>query len=209
MKPALFAAVIAVGAACCNGVHGSELVPVGQLPAGAYKLDLSHASLTWKVSHLGLSDYTARFAKFDAELTLSPGDMTKSSVVVTVDPKSIRTDYPYASENDFDKKLSMSDEWFNAGTHPLIRFTSTRIEKTGDKTFDLHGDLTLLGVTKPVVLRGRLNGAYLAKPFSDVAAVGFSATGEIKRSDWGLDAYIPSIGDKVALQIEAEFHQVD
>jgi polyisoprenoid-binding protein YceI len=187
MKPALFAAVIAVGAACCNGVHGSELVPVGQLPAGAYKLDLSHASLTWKVSHLGLSDYTARFAKFDAELTLSPGDMTKSSVVVTVDPKSIRTDYPYASENDFDKKLSMSD----------------------DKTFDLHGDLTLLGVTKPVVLRGRLNGAYLAKPFSDVAAVGFSATGEIKRSDWGLDAYIPSIGDKVALQIEAEFHQVD
>jgi polyisoprenoid-binding protein YceI len=207
MRAAVVSAAVLLGVALFNPVHGKDRVPVSQLPPGVYQLDRGHASLTWKVDHLGLSDYTARFATFDAQLTLTPDDLTKSKVEVTVDPASVRTDYPYADQKDFDKKLAIGEEWFNAGTFPQIRFDSTRVEMTGDDTFRLYGDLTLLGVTKPVALQARLNGAYRSKPFSDVPALGFSATGSIRRSEWGLDAYLPGIGDEVDLLVEVEFQR--
>ena len=107
MRAAVVSAAVLLGAALFNPVHGKDRVPVSQLPPGVYQLDRGHASLTWKVDHLGLSDYTARFATFDAQLTLTPDDLSKSKVEVTVDPASVRTDYPYADQKDFDKKLLM------------------------------------------------------------------------------------------------------
>jgi polyisoprenoid-binding protein YceI len=74
------------------------------VPAGTYKVDPTHASLTWKVSHLGLSNYTARFTKLTAELSFDPANRGQSKISVTVDPNSIRTDYPFADKKDFDKK---------------------------------------------------------------------------------------------------------
>lgn len=179
----------------------------GTMPAGVYVADDTHTSVTFKVSHLGLSKYTARFAKVQAELTYDPADPTKSSVTATIDPKSIRTDFPRPEEKDFDKKLSTDPEWLNADKFPAITFTSTRIEKTGDTTGKMYGDLTMLGVSKPVTLDVTFNGAYEKAPFSEVPAMGFSAKGTIKRSDWGFDTYVPNIGDEVEVLIEAEFHK--
>ncbi|MCH9807571.1 MAG: YceI family protein [Alphaproteobacteria bacterium] len=183
---------------------GAQAEPL-DVPAGTYKVDPTHASLTWKVSHIGLSNYTARFTKMTADLTFDPAKLDQSKVSVTVDPKSIRTDYPFADKKDFDKNLSTGEEWFNAGKHPEITFVSTKVEMTGPATAKVTGDLTLLGVTKPVVLDVKLNKAMKEQPFAKKPALGFSGTATIKRSDFGMTKYVPMIGDEVQLLIEAEF----
>lgn len=177
------------------------------MPAGVYTIEPSHASVTWKVNHLGLSNYTARFTGINAAITLDPAKPENSSVTATIDPMSIRTDYPDAAKKDFDKELATSEQWFNAGKFPEIKFVSNKIEITGEKTGKIHGDLTLLGVTKPVVLDTVFNGAYAKQPFADLPGIGFSAKTTIKRSDWGLSTYVPNIGDDVEVWIEAEFHK--
>ena len=175
------------------------------MPAGVYQLDKTHASLTWKVSHLGLSNYTARFTRFDAEVDFKPQAPENSKVTVTIDPTSIKTDYPYPEEKDFDKKLVEKAEWFNAAKFPEIKFTSSRIEMTGENTAVMTGNLTFLGVTKPVSFNVTFNGAMEQQPFSQKPTLGFSATGSLKRSEWGMATYVPNIGDEVMLLIEVEF----
>lgn len=181
--------------------------PIAEMPAGVYTLDETHASLIWKVSHLGLSDYTARFTSFDAELTFDPQNPENSKLVATVDPTSIETDYPYPEQKDFNQKLVTGEDWFNAGKFPQIRFESTSITKTGDTTGTITGNLTFLGVTKPLTLNATFNGAMKSQPFSKKPTMGFSATATMKRSEWGFDTYVPNIGDEVELLIEAEFAQ--
>ena len=176
-----------------------------EAPAGKYVIDPTHASLTWKVNHLGLSNYTARFTKLDAILNYDATDPTKSTLEVKVDPTSLETDFPFPDEEDFDKKLIEGEEWFNANKHKMIQFKSTRVEMTSDKTAKVHGDLTFLGVTKPAVLNVKLNAAMAEHPMAKIPALGFSATSQIKRSEFGMEKFIPLVGDNVQLLIEAEF----
>lgn len=198
--------VLTAALALASPVMAEDAKPAAiDVPAGTYKLDPTHASLTWKVSHLGLSNYTARFAKFDATLDFDPAAMAKSKLSVTIDPKSIRTDYPFADTKDFNKKLAEDAEYFNANAHPEITFTSTSVEMTGDKTAKVTGDMTLLGVTKPVTLDVTLNGGMKLQPFAKKPAVGFSATTTIKRSEFGFTKLVPVVADDVTLLIEAEF----
>jgi polyisoprenoid-binding protein YceI len=174
------------------------------VPAGTYTIDSTHASLTWKVSHMGLSNYTARFTKLDAKLTFDPAKPETSKLTATVDPTSLKTDYPNLAKVDFDKELVEGAKWFNANVAKTITFNSTAIKMTGPKTADVTGDLTLLGVTKPVTLKVTLNGGMKEHPFSKKPAVGFSGTGTIKRSDFGMGNYIPVVGDEVTLLLEVE-----
>ena len=201
LKPLLLATALLVAPA----VSYAQTTPLASMPAGAYTLDKNHTSLTFRVNHMGLSNYTARFTKVDATLTFDPKDPTKSSVKATIDPTSIRTDFVGAE--DFDGVLAKDKAWFNATQFPAITFESTKVEKTGEKTGKIHGNLTFLGVTKPVVLDTTYNGAYDKKPYIGGAGLGFSATTTIKRSEWGMGNYIPMIGDDVAIWIETEFGQ--
>ncbi|MEM6603750.1 MAG: YceI family protein [Pseudomonadota bacterium] len=177
------------------------------MPAGIYKLDPAHASLVWKVSHMGLSDYTARFTNFDAEIDFDPSAPEKSMVTATINPMSVKTDYPFSDKKDFDKKLSTGAEWFNAGEFPKITFKSTKIMLDDAQSGKMTGDLTFLGVTKPVTLDVTFNGAFEKQPFTGKPTVGFSAKGLMKRSEWGFATYVPNIGDEVALHLEVEFAQ--
>lgn len=181
--------------------------PYAEMPAGKYTLDKTHAQLHWRVSHLGLINYTARFTDFDATLVYDPKDPEKSSLEATVNPLSLETDYPYPEETDFDKKLSEGKDWLNGKKFPTIKFTSTELKKIDDKTGTITGNLNFLGVTKPMTLNVTFNGAMAKQPFSKKPTLGFSAVGKIKRSDWGLTTYVPNIGDEVELLIEAEFAQ--
>ena len=185
-----------------------------EAPAGAYKLDLTHASITWKVMHLGLANYTARFAKWDADLNFDPTDPSKNTVSVTIDPKSVRTDYPFAKTKDpqgktedFDKKVATDPTYFNAAKFPAITFKSTGVERTGEKTAKVTGDLTLLGVTKPVIIDATFNGGMKELFGQPIGAVGFSGVTTIKRSEFGFTAGAPYVADDVQVLIEAEFHQ--
>jgi len=173
-------------------------------PAGTYRMDRAHSSLTWKVNHLGLSNYTARFTRFDATLDIDPANPQSAKVVVTVDPTSVRTDYPFSEKRDFDKELGEGEKFFNAKEFTLIVFSSTRVERTGKRTANVTGDLTLLGITKPLTIYVTLNGA-MQHPMAQAPALGFSGIAKLKRSDFGMTFMLPLIGDEVTLSIEAEF----
>ena len=185
----------------------AQTTPIAELPAGTYELDKTHASITWKVMHMGLANYTARFNTFDSTVVLDPAAIENSSVTVDISPMSIETDYPNPEKEDFDKKLATGENWFNAGANPTIKFVSKTIEKTGENTANITGDLTFLGVTKPVTLDATLNGAMASHPFTKKAAFGISAHTTIKRSDWGMSGGLPHVGDDVDVMIEAEYFQ--
>jgi polyisoprenoid-binding protein YceI len=180
------------------------------VPAGAYTLDKSHASLIFKVNHLGFSNYTARFKRFDAQLEFDPAKLAASKLTATVDAKSLETDFPDPAKLDFNAQLQ-SKEWLDTAQFPEMKFRSTTIEATGKNTMKVNGELTLHGVTRPIVLEAKYNGGYAGHPMDPHARIGFSAHGSLKRSEFGVAYGIPApgttmgVGDKVELIIEAEF----
>ena len=195
--------ILAIGLAVALALPAAAEL-ASDVPAGTFKLDPAHASVTWRVSHMGLSNYTARFAKMDATLVFDPAHPETSKLTASVDPTSIKTDFPFVEKENFDKTLVESAKWFNANVAKTITCTSTTVKMTGDKTADVTGDLTLLGVTKPVTLKVAFNGGMKAHPMSKKPAIGFSATGLVKRSEFGMTGGIPFVGDDVNLLIEAE-----
>ena len=175
------------------------------MPSGEYKLDLSHASIVWKVSHLGLSNYVARFTDFDAAIDFNPKNIEKSQITASINPMSIQTAYPNAAKKDFDRILATEKGWFNSEAFSTINFTSTSIDMRTENTAVMQGTLTFLGVTKEVFLDVEFNGAMTKQPFTGKPTMGFSATTSINRSDFGMSQYVPSIGDNVEIMIEGEF----
>jgi len=177
------------------------------LPAGEYRLDRSHASLTFKVSHLGFSHYTAGFDDFDAVLNLDPANPGASSLTATIKPASL--DLPSPPDGFLNDLLG--ETWFNTSAFPEITFRSTAVVPTGPESADVTGDLTLRGVTHPVTLQVTFNGGWEGIPPDPFARAGFSATGALKRSDFGMAFGIPDPGseigvsDEVAFAIETEF----
>ena len=168
-------------------------------PAGEYVLDKSHASVTWRISHLGLSQYTARFDKMDGKINYTPATSSASKVEFTIDAKSINTGLA-----PFDKKLQAS-EYFDAEKNAVITFKSTKIDPIAGGKFKMTGDLTLRGITKPMTWDVTFNGGVYNR-FAQAHAVGFSAKGIVKRSDWGMKELLPFIGDDVEVQVEVEFN---
>lgn len=153
--------------------------------SGVYKLDPTHASVIWSVAHLGLSQYTARFDKFDIQLTLDADDPSKSTVSATIDPTSVNTGFP--GDKDFDGEIATGKKFLNAGDHPEITFQSTKIEMVGDEMAKITGELNMLGVTQEVVLDAKLIGFIESHPFAKKPAIGFAATTTLDRTAFGLD----------------------
>ena len=187
-----------------ESVPAASTAPV---PAGEYKLDKSHASLLFRVSHLGFSQYTARFSRFDAQLKFDPANLPASSVNVTVDPRSIDAD---GAPEGFMATLAGA-QWLDADKFPQMTYRSTKVERAGKNGMRIHGELTLHGVTRPVTLNATYNGGYAGHPFDPNARIGFSAKGTLKRSDFGIAYGIPAPGttmgvsDEVEIAIESEF----
>lgn len=175
-------------------------------PSGTYKLDKTHASVTWRVNHLGLSMYTARFTEMDAVIEFDAAKPENSKVSATINPASVETDYPYPQKEDFDAKLR-GEKFFEVSKYAGITFKSTKIELSGKDTGKITGDLSFLGQTKPITLDVKLNGAMEAHPMSKQPALGFSAKGIVQRSQFGMTHLLPFIGDNVEVIIEMEFQQ--
>lgn len=195
-----------------NPAAQDSFTPVAtEAPAGRYTIEKSHASLIFRVDHLGFSMYTARFKEFDATLDLDPADPASASLIAQVDAASIETDFPYPDMIDFNAKLR-GEDWLDAAAHPEMTFAATGIEMTGPDRARVRGDFTLRGVTRPVAFNARFNGGYRGfAPYDPQARIGFSARGTLKRSDFGMTIGIPTpeapigVGDEVEFIIEAEF----
>jgi polyisoprenoid-binding protein YceI len=174
-----------------------------EAPSGTYRLDPAHASLTWRVSHWGLSGYTARFTRIDATLEFDAAQPARSRLDVAIDPLSVRTDF--VGPKDFDAELARDARFLNGEAHPRITYASRSIAMTGERTARLLGDLTLLGVTRPVEMEVRFNGSFAEHPIEKAAALGFSGRATLQRSAFGMGFLVPNIGDTVEVIVEAEF----
>ncbi len=170
--------------------------------ADKYEFDKEHTRILFFINHLGFSDTVGEFTSYDGPITFDLEKPETSTIDVTLKPAGIRT--PSAG---LDKHLQNAD-FFNTEKFPDMRFVSTSVKKTGDSTGEVTGNLTLLGVTKPVVLKVKLNKADY-HPKTNMFIAGFSAEATIKRSDFGMSYGIPMVADEVRLLINTELVNLD
>jgi len=173
------------------------------LPAGVYRLDPRHATVIFRIRHMGLSWFTARFDTEAGELTLDPEDPSRSRVTASLDATSVNTGVLNRDgERAFDRQIARA---LGAERTPQITFTSTSIERTGAHTARVTGDLTMNGQTYPAVLVVTFDGAAVDPLRGGQTVLGFSAHGQIDRSQWGVTEWSAFAGNEVQIVIEAEF----
>lgn len=173
---------------------------VAELRGGAYTLDKTHASILWKVDHLGFSTYIGRFNDFDATLDFDPENIEASSLEVIINTASLDV-----NNESFAEDLR-GEDWFNVAQFPQAIFRTTSfVEAVDEDTFVFQGDLTLLDTTAPVTLTVNFNGGgrnFLTRSYT----LGFSASTSFMRSDFGLDNLVAfGVGDNIDLEVHVEF----
>jgi polyisoprenoid-binding protein YceI len=171
-------------------------------PSGTYTLETQHSLVLFSVVHTGLTDYYGRFDRLQGTLAFDGNSPEKSATSITIDTTSVDT--PSARLNDILKDTSV----FSSAQFPAATFKSSTVTRTGPNTGHMEGTLTMKGVTKPVVLDVEFHGGG-TNPLNGSYALGFHATGVIKRSDFGMTGAIWSsfVSDDVSLTIEAMFEQ--
>ncbi len=170
--------------------------PVAAAPE-AYVLDASHSQILFAVNHLGYSTTWGMFSGFDGKISFDQANPAASSVTVSFPVKTMLTGWEARFQH------FMSPDFFAATDDEMVTFTSTAINVTGDKTAKITGDLSLNGVTKSITLDAVLNQTG-DHPMANKPWAGFSATTTLLRSDFGLGAFAPFIGDEVPVQISIE-----
>lgn len=181
----------------CSLLAPNVNVNLAELREGQYRLDPNHAALLFRVSHLGLSSFIGRFNEFDASLDFDPNAMHLAKLEAVVDTSSIDT-----NNAELDNTLRTSS-WLDTTTYPEATFKSRTVTAQGDG-FLFTGDLTLHGITRTVSLQGRFIGGAVNR-LNGRYTLGFSARGQIKRSEFGIDSYLAMIGDEINLEIDVEF----
>lgn len=184
----------------------TSLNPADQ-PAGAYALDSRHVSVLWRVRHLGLALFTARFDTVSGTLNWDGANVANSSLNITIAANSVNTGVLNAEgQRAFDAEIH--GQVLGSAENPNITFVSRSIETTSATTGRITGDLTLNGVTRPVVLEAAFEGGR-THPFSRRPALGFSGRALINRSDFGAVFDNPVVNgtssNEVEILIQAEF----
>ncbi|MBV8938232.1 MAG: YceI family protein [Alphaproteobacteria bacterium] len=162
-----------------------------------YHLDHEHTSILFFVSHMGFSEMVGRFTQYDGSFDFDREHPENSKVEITLKPAGIVT-----SSAKLDSELQ-GQKFFNSAQFPDAKFVSTGIKVTSQNEGDVTGNFTMLGVTKPLTLHVRFNKADYT-PYTGAYVAGFSAEATLKRSDYGMSAYIPQVADEVRLHVETE-----
>ena len=185
---------------CSRILTPDQTSEVTEVRAGQYVLDPNHASLIWKLNHLGFSTFIGTFNEFEASLDFDPEDIENASLEVVINTSSLDVDIP-----EFEDELR-GDNWFDVAVFPQAVYRTTRfVESVDEDTFLFEGDLTLLGTTAPVSLEVNFHGGgrnFLTRSYT----VGFSGSAKFNRSDFGLDRFTSfGVGDEIDLEIHVEF----
>ncbi len=162
-------------------------------------MDQQHSALTGSVQHAGLAHFVFRFRRFDARFTYDPAKPDTPNIEVTIDPSSLDTNVP-----GFDTNLTTSDRHFNVPKFSEIKFVSNSLKRTGPDKGVMTGNITFLGITKPLDFDVTFIGVSKAR---NGATVGFSATTTIRRSDFGFAEGSADLSDEVAVSVDADFMQ--
>lgn len=172
-----------------------------RVAAGTYKVDPAHTQVRWKLNHLGFSQFDGFFADPTGTLVIDPKRPAEARLSITIPIDRVVT-----TSAALDKHLKTAD-FFDAGKFPTATFVSTRVQPAGPQRARITGNLTLHGVTRPVVLDARFVGAG-NNPRGDKALnIGFEATTTISRGAFGMGYGAPAIGDRVELAINAAFEK--
>jgi polyisoprenoid-binding protein YceI len=182
MKPVIFALLLLASLAA----QASEVL----------KIDALHSAVVFSWNHFGFSNPVARFEQVEGELRLDAQQLDKSSVSVSLALEGVRTGVPL-----LDKRLK-TPEFFDAAAYPLVTFKSTRVEPVANDQLRISGQLSMRGVTRPVVLQAKLNKIQGAG--DQLSRAGFDAEATLRRSDFGLDRYVPAVGDEISVRITLE-----
>lgn len=183
--------------ALAQGQPGAEAA--AKVAAGTYTVDTDHTQIAWGINHLGFNVYYGIFGGTTGTLTLDPAKPASASVSLTIPVDKVTT-----TSEKLNAHLKSAD-FFDTAKFPTATFKSTGVVVDGLKA-KITGDLTIKGITKPVVLDARFTGAG-PNPMSKIETVGFEASATIKRSDYGITYALPVLGDEVSLHITAAFER--
>jgi polyisoprenoid-binding protein YceI len=164
--------------------------------ADLYEVDSVHSSVVFRIRHLNVSYAYGRFNDISGQFMFDEADPAKSRIDVSVKVESIDT-----ANTDRDKHLK-SAEFFNVAEHPTIAFKSSRVEKLADNKYRAEGELTLMGVTKPLTVELERVGSVDHPKLG--ARSGFETVFTIKRGDFGLNAAAGMLGEDVRLMVSIE-----
>ncbi|WP_028456150.1 YceI family protein [Chitinilyticum litopenaei] len=162
-----------------------------------YTIDQSHTYPQFTVDHLGFSTQHGRFNKTSGAIVLDQAAKT-GSVDISIDTASIDTGWAKRDEH------LKSEDFFNVAKFPAMTFKSKNLKFAGDKLVSVSGDFTLLGVTKPLTLNVSTFKCVDSHPMAKKPWCGADATATIKRSEFGMNTYVPAVGDEVKLTIQIE-----
>lgn len=193
-----------ISLACIGGsTMTSQVVEIPGYIAGIWDLDPVHSTIGFVARHLMLSKVRGRFTRFEAQIVTAPNPL-ESSATAAIDLSSVDTGNE-TRDNDL-----RSEHFFDAATHPTMTYRSTGIRSTrGEDLFLVDGELTIRGVTRPITLTVEVNG-FGPDPYGATRA-GFSARGEIDRTEFGITFNVPvpgsggaMVSERIEIEIEAE-----
>lgn len=190
-------ALTGVSAAAVAQVEGFIRNPA-QVQSGTYVLDASHGKITWSMDHMGFSTYVGQFTDVSATLNLDVRNPSASKLQAEV-----KTDSVGSLNSALDGHLKTAD-FLDTAKFPTAGFQATKIRLIDADSAEIIGNLTLRGVTKPIVMIAEFNQAGV-NPVDKKYTVGFDGHARIKRSDFGMTYGVPVLGDDVTLHFEAEF----
>ena len=180
----------------------TSLLIAAAVPAFAaekYDIDNTHTQIIFSWNHFGFSNPSASLEKITGDFELDKADLTKSTISVTLPLDGLHTGVPKLDEH------LKSPDFFDAAKFPDITFKSTKVEKSGASGLKITGDLTIHGVTKSVVLDGKVNKIG-DNPMLKKESAGFDASTTIKRSDFGIGKYVPNVSDEIPVRITFDSH---
>ena len=175
------------------------LVMVFTIPAGAaetYKVDGVHTYILFRIKHVGVGYSYGRINGPAGQFMFDDSTPSKSSINLQVDAKNVDTNV-----DKRDNHLK-SPDFFNVAEHPMISFKSTSVKKVNATTYDVSGDLTLLGKTRPITVKANDTGSG-KDPWGKYRR-GFETSFTIKRSDFGMDFMMGGLSDEVNITVSVE-----
>jgi polyisoprenoid-binding protein YceI len=196
----LMISMLVLISSCVSWLQPTLKQEIVEIKAGEYKLDKEHAALLFKINHMGFSSYVGRFNEFDVSLDFDPNNIENSSIEAVIDMRSIDVNNPAFAT------ALIGKAWLDTPNFPQAVFRSLSVQKIESETLRVNGELTFLGLTNPVTLNVKLNGA-ANNPLTRIYTLGFTANLNFKRSDFGLKKFIPLVSDEVAIEIQSEFQR--
>lgn len=199
-KYTLFIALVVTLSACGYLIAPKVKIGVVNLEKGSYQIDPAYTSILFKINHMGMSTFVGRFNESEASLEFDPAHMENAKLTALIKIPSVDV-----NNKDLEETLKGSS-WFDAEKYPQALFKTETVVMLDNTHAKFSGNLTLHGMTAPIVLDVVFNGAG-NNMLSGKYTLGFTAATRIKRSQFGMDYLIPAVGDDVDVEVFAEFQK--